>query len=134
MSVPVGTGVGLVVKYLLDKRYIFRYQARDFGDDSRTFFIYTIMGVLATAILWGFEFTLEAIFHDKIMRCLGGNFGLAIGYIAKYHLDKQFVLKQTTDTARTGNSKFSVQDNPVGKARRGTAGRDPPSGGLVSAR
>ena len=27
-SVVVGTGVGLVVKYILDKRYIFRFRAR----------------------------------------------------------------------------------------------------------
>lgn len=29
LSVAVGTGVGLVVKYILDKRFIFQFQARD---------------------------------------------------------------------------------------------------------
>lgn len=29
LSVAIGTGVGLVVKYMLDKRYIFRFRARN---------------------------------------------------------------------------------------------------------
>ena len=53
-SVVVGTGVGLVVKYILDKRYIFRFRARSVAHDTQTFALYTVMGLATTVIFWGF--------------------------------------------------------------------------------
>jgi putative flippase GtrA len=96
LSMVVGTGFGLVVKYILDKRYIFRFRARDAAHDSRTFVLYTVMGLATTVIFWGFEFGFEYLFATKEMRYLGGIIGLAIGYVTKYHLDKRYVFR--TDT------------------------------------
>ncbi|GAB4087442.1 GtrA family protein [Hydrogenophaga soli] len=90
-SVVVGTGVGLVVKYTLDKRYIFRFRARSVAHDTQTFAIYTVMGLATTMIFWGFEFGFHHIFETKEMRYLGGAIGLGIGYLTKYHLDKRYV-------------------------------------------
>jgi putative flippase GtrA len=90
-SVFVGTAVGLVVKYVLDKTYIFRFRARDSFDDGQTFVLYAFTGVFTTAIFWGFEFSFDALFQSKEWRYIGGAIGLAIGYIAKYQLDKRFV-------------------------------------------
>ena len=92
-SVVVGTGVGLVVKYLLDKRYIFRFRARSIAHDSQIFALYTVMGLATTVIFWGFEFGFHFIFDTKEMRYLGGAIGLGIGYLTKYHLDKRFVFR-----------------------------------------
>ncbi len=92
-SVIVGTGVGLVVKYILDKRYIFRFRARSVAHDTRTFALYTVMGLVTTVIFWGFEFGFHHIFETKEMRYLGGVIGLAIGYLTKYHLDKRYVFR-----------------------------------------
>ena len=92
-SVVVGTGVGLVVKYILDKRYIFRFRARSVAHDSKTFALYTVMGLATTVIFWGFEFGFHHIFETKEMRYLGGVIGLAIGYLTKYHLDKRYVFR-----------------------------------------
>ena len=94
MSVVVGTGVGLVVKYVLDKRYIFRFRARNAAHDGYTFALYTIMGLATTVIFWGFEFGFQAVFETKTMRYLGGALGLAIGYVGKYLLDKRYVFRQ----------------------------------------
>ena len=91
LSVLVGTGVGLVVKYVLDKRWIFGFRARDLAHDSRTFALYTVMGLVTTAIFWGFEFGFHLAFESKEMRYLGGVIGLAIGYVTKYQLDKRYV-------------------------------------------
>jgi putative flippase GtrA len=91
LSVFVGTGVGLVVKYVLDKKYIFRFQVRDAVHDSQTFTLYTVMGVVTTVIFWGFEFGFDYLFQTKAMRYTGGVIGLAIGYYVKYQLDKRFV-------------------------------------------
>ncbi len=92
-SVVVGTGVGLVVKYILDKRYIFRFRARNVDHDTQTFALYTVMGLATTVIFWGFEFGFHHIFETKEMRYLGGVIGLAIGYLTKYHLDKRYVFR-----------------------------------------
>jgi putative flippase GtrA len=97
LSMVVGTGVGLVVKYILDKRYIFCFRARDAVHDGQTFILYSVMGLATTVIFWGFEFGFHHIFATKETRYLGGVIGLAIGYLAKYHLDKRFVFR-TQDT------------------------------------
>jgi len=93
ISVAVGTAVGLLVKYVLDKRYIFQFKARDVVHDSHTFALYTLMGLLTTVVFWGFEFGFHYLFQTREMRYLGGVIGLAIGYTTKYHLDKRFVFK-----------------------------------------
>ena len=90
-SVIVGTAVGLVVKYLLDKKYIFQYQPKNALHDTQTFTLYTIMGIATTAIFWSFEFGFDYLFQSKELRYTGGIIGLAIGYYMKYQLDKRFV-------------------------------------------
>lgn len=91
LSVATGTAAGLLVKYLLDKRYIFRFRAANARHDGLTFARYVLMGLATTAIFWGVEFGFQYLFETKQMRYLGGALGLAIGYLAKYRLDKRFV-------------------------------------------
>lgn len=90
-SVIVGTAVGLIVKYILDKKYIFFFQVKNVSHDTQVFFLYTIMGLFTTVIFWGFEFFFDYVFMVKEMRYLGGVIGLLIGYYIKYQLDKRFV-------------------------------------------
>ena len=96
ISIIAGTSVGLLIKYLLDKRFIFHFQADNAMHDTKTFMLYLLMGILTTSIFWGFEFGFDHLFHSKELRYLGGSIGLAIGYVAKYHLDKHFVFPQET--------------------------------------
>lgn len=93
-SVVAGTGVGLVIKYLLDKRYIFRFRVLNVAHDTRTFALYAAMGLATTVIFWGFEFGFHYLFATREMRYLGGAIGLAVGYLAKYHLDKRYVFQR----------------------------------------
>jgi len=93
ISVLVGTAVGLVLKYVLDKIYIFRFKADDALHDLQTFTLYTGMGAVTTLLFWGFEFGFYGAFQDKSLRYLGGLIGLVLGYWAKYHLDKRFVFR-----------------------------------------
>lgn len=86
-----GTGIGLVVKYWLDKRYIFRFRARDIKHDGKTFVLYTLMGLATTVIFWGFELGFDYFFDTREMRYLGAAIGLSIGYLTKYYLDKRYV-------------------------------------------
>ncbi|MDD2770302.1 MAG: GtrA family protein [Methylococcus sp.] len=94
VSVFVGTAVGLIVKYLLDKKYIFRFQAKGLAHDTRTFVLYTLMGLVTTGVFWGFEFGFDYAFQTKTLRYTGGIIGLALGYWMKYHMDKRFVFRQ----------------------------------------
>lgn len=91
LSVCYGTGVGLVVKYALDKAWIFRYEHRNVAHGIQTFTRYVAMGLATTAIFWAFEFGAQALFHTEPARLTGGALGLALGYFAKYQLDKRFV-------------------------------------------
>lgn len=93
ISIIMGTGFGLVVKYILDKKYIFQYKTETAGHNRHIFFLYTVMGILTTFIFWGFEFGFHYIFETKEMRYLGGILGLMIGYICKYFLDKRYVFR-----------------------------------------
>lgn len=92
-SVAAGTGAGLVAKYVLDKRFIYRFRATDALHDGRTFALYTLMGLATTAVFWCFEFGFDYVFGTRTMRYTGGVLGLVIGYFAKYHLDKRYVFR-----------------------------------------
>ena len=91
VSICVGTGVGLVVKYLLDKAWIFRYEHRSVAHGASTFARYVAMGLGTTLVFWAVEFAADALFHGETARLIGGAIGLVIGYVTKYQLDKRFV-------------------------------------------
>ena len=88
-----GTLTGLIVKYILDKKYIFYYVVKDKKEDSQKFILYSIMGVFTTLIFWGFEIGFDYIFDSEIAKYIGAIIGLSVGYITKYFLDKKFVFK-----------------------------------------
>lgn len=89
-----GTGAGLLTKYILDKRYIFSFKAKNLAHESGTFALYMLMGLLTTAFFWAFEFGFHVIFKNSSMRYVGAFIGLSIGYAVKYQLDKRFVFNK----------------------------------------
>ena len=91
LSMIAGTGVGLIVKYILDKRHIFTFKTDNLVQDSKLFFLYSLMGILTTALFWVVEYGFQWIFTAELMRYIGGAIGLTIGYLIKYRLDKKFV-------------------------------------------
>ncbi len=95
-SMIVGTGAGIIVKYVLDKRYIFQFRPRNLVHGTWTFVLYTVMGLATTIVFWGFEFVSYHLFESNEMRYLGGVIGLAVGYPMKYQLDKFYVFPKET--------------------------------------
>lgn len=91
MAVFAGTLVGLLVKYVLDKRWIFGDMSSGVRAHSRKFTLYTTMGIVTTAIFWGSETVFWLVWKTDAMRELGAVIGLAIGYVVKYQLDRRFV-------------------------------------------
>ncbi len=92
-SVIVGTGIGLVTKYVLDKLFIFNFRAVSALHDAQVFVQYAAVGLFTTLIFWIFEFGFNAAFDDKNMRYVGAVIGLALGYYIKYRIDKRFVFR-----------------------------------------
>lgn len=94
VAVGSGTIVGLVIKYLLDKRWIFFDAGTGIRAHGRKFTLYTLMGIGTTAIFWGSETAFWLIWRTDAMRELGAVLGLTVGYVAKYQLDKRFVFNR----------------------------------------
>lgn len=88
-----GTLAGLILKYILDKKFIFYHETKSKKDDGKKFFLYSLMGVFTTFIFWGFEIGFDYIFANENAKYLGAVIGLALGYLIKYNLDKKFVFK-----------------------------------------
>ncbi len=95
----IGTLAGLVIKYILDKKFIFYHEVKDKKDDAKKFALYSLMGVFTTIIFWGTEIAFDTLSQDPNAKYLGAVIGLSIGYIIKYFLDKKYVFihkKETT--------------------------------------
>lgn len=90
-AVAAGTLVGLVVKYGLDKRWIFADTSSGVKAHGKKFTLYTAMGLITTAIFWGTETAFWLIWQTDMMRELGAVLGLSVGYVVKYNLDRRFV-------------------------------------------
>lgn len=90
-AVGAGTVVGLILKYILDKRWIFYDLGTGVKNHGRKFSLYTAMGLVTTAIFWGMETAFWLIWQTDMMRELGAILGLSVGYVVKYNLDRRYV-------------------------------------------
>ena len=91
LAMGAGTLVGLALKFVLDKRWIFQDRGTDLKANSRKFSLYTLAGGVTTLIFWGAESAFWIIGRTDFMRELGAVIGLAAGYFVKYNLDKRYV-------------------------------------------
>ncbi len=88
-----GTIIGLLTKYILDKKYIFYHKPKSKKEDAKKFILYSMMGVFTTVIFWGTEIAFDHYSNHIYAKYIGAVVGLSIGYITKYFLDKKFVFK-----------------------------------------
>jgi putative flippase GtrA len=91
LALGTGTLAGLVIKYVLDKRWIFRDPSRGLNAHGKRFSLYALMGVATTAIFWGMETLFWLTWQTHTAREMGAVIGLAIGYVVKHRLDRRFV-------------------------------------------
>ncbi len=94
-GLAIGTLVGLVTKYILDKIFIFEYTTKSYAEDAAKFLLYSFMGVWTTAIFWGFELGFYFLINTSWSKYVGGFIGLVIGYVVKYFLDRNYVFIKT---------------------------------------
>lgn len=95
ISILAGTATGLPLRYILEKRYIFKFKSNNIRHDGRLFFLYSFMSVLTTAIFWFTEYAFHILFNDDLLRYVGGLTGLSIGFYIKYRLDKKYVFMRS---------------------------------------
>ena len=91
LAMFVGTLAGLIVKYILDKKFIFYHEVKNKKDDAKKFALYSLMGVFTTVIFWGTEIVFDLFLENENAKYLGAVIGLSVGYVIKYFLDKKFV-------------------------------------------
>ena len=91
LALAAGTFTGLVTKYLLDQRWIFYEISTDLRSNGRKFTLYSLTGLITTAIFWGTETLFWFTWQTNASRELGAILGLTVGYILKYNLDYRFV-------------------------------------------
>ncbi|MEM9147454.1 MAG: GtrA family protein [Pseudomonadota bacterium] len=93
VALVAGTGLGLVVKYVLDRRWIFALTPARPRDEAKRFSLYTLTGVATTLLFWATETAFFLAWQTDAARELGAVIGLAIGYTIKYRLDRAFVFR-----------------------------------------
>lgn len=91
LAIGVGTLAGLIVKYQLDKRWIFFDINNVVGSLGSKFPLYMFMGGISTVIFWATEALFFILWETEEMREVGAILGLSIGYVLKYQLDLRFV-------------------------------------------
>ena len=99
LAMIAGTAAGLVLKYSLDKRWIFADHSQGLAAHGRRFGLYTLMGGVTTLLFWLSEYLFWRVFGTQTMRELGAILGLICGYVLKYHLDHRFVFTPSGKTA-----------------------------------
>lgn len=90
-SILAGTAVGFLVKYVLDKRWVFFDGYQDAIGEIRKITAYGAFGVATTLMFWGVELGAWHAWKTAEAKYIGAVVGLAIGNWAKYLLDKRFV-------------------------------------------
>lgn len=94
LAMGCGTLAGLVVKYVLDKRWIFYDATTGAAAQGRQFGLYSLMGIITTVIFWVTETAFWMIWGTDFAREVGAVIGLTVGYVTKYQLDKRFVFQE----------------------------------------
>ncbi len=92
-AMVTGTLVGLGVKYLLDKRWIFYDATTGARAQGAQFALYTAMGLITTAIFWATETAFWLVWGTDLAREIGAVLGLTVGYVTKYLLDRRYVFQ-----------------------------------------
>lgn len=93
VSIVAGTIVGFLVKYVLDKKWIFFDDYTGDIHELRKIILYGAVSVFTTLVFWSFEVSFWMIWQTDAAKYAGAILGLSVGYAAKYALDRNIVFK-----------------------------------------
>jgi putative flippase GtrA len=94
LSILMGTATGFVLKYLLDKKWVFDDGYSGHRRELQKITLYGVFSVFTTLVFWSFEVAFWVIWRTDFAKYTGAVIGLAIGYAAKFVLDRAFVFKE----------------------------------------
>jgi len=90
----LGTTTGLIIKYFLDKNFIFYYTPENNKDEGYKILLYSFTGIATTIIFWSFELSFNYLIDSAYAKYVGAVIGLIIGYFLKYTLDLEYTFKE----------------------------------------
>ena len=85
-----GTILGMILKYYLDKNFIFYYVKKEFNNKN-IFLLYIFTSIFTTIVFWAIELWFSYYVNINYSEYIGALVGLTLGYSLKYLLDKQLV-------------------------------------------
>lgn len=94
VSIAAGTPVGFLVKYLLDKHWVFLDPYDSHITELRKLVLYGIFGVGTTLLFWAVELSFWHIWGTTEAKYIGAAIGLVLGYWTKYVLDNKWVFSR----------------------------------------
>jgi len=89
----IGTFIGVVLGYFLDKNWIFKDPVMSSGVIGKQFFWYAMTGAIHTPVFWLIESIFWFIWETDGMREVGAVLGLVIAYTLKYFILRRYVFK-----------------------------------------
>lgn len=92
-SILAGTAAGFLVKYALDKKWVFYDPYGGHRDEIQKITLYGLFSVLTTIVFWGFEVTFWTLWGTKAAKYTGAVLGLGVGYAIKFALDRAYVFR-----------------------------------------
>ncbi len=93
VSILTGTAIGFLVKYVLDKRWVFVDGYDSHAAELRKVVIYAIFGVGTTLLFWATELSFLYFGRTAEAKYVGAAVGLALGNWIKYLLDREYVFR-----------------------------------------
>lgn len=96
VSIVMGTGVGFLVKHVIDKRWTFRESYTTHRGEIQRVTLSALFAVLTTMIFWSFELSFHALWQTDLAKYTGAVLGLSIGYLIKFRLDRRLVFREAT--------------------------------------
>lgn len=90
-ALGIGTAGGLVLKYVLDRNYIFAGRGVSLLKDARRLSLSGLLGLGTTAVFWSAEWLGHKFLPVCAGRYIGGAIGLMAGYALKYWMDRRWV-------------------------------------------
>ncbi|WP_179378341.1 GtrA family protein [Jannaschia marina] len=96
VSIVVGTIIGFLIKYVVDKIWTFRERYTTAYGEAQRITMSGLFSVLTTLIFWAFELGFHAVWQTDFAKYLGAVIGLSIGYVLKFWLDRRHVFREST--------------------------------------
>jgi len=93
-SIIMGTAAGFFLKYVLDKKWVFDDDYGGHRQEFQKIALYGAFSILTTLVFWGFEVAFWMVWQTDLAKYTGAVLGLAIGYAAKFILDRTYVFRE----------------------------------------